>query len=161
MKNKIRLILLCSALITALGPSASFGGEPPTSIGQMIYVPVYSHIYGGDREDPFYLTATVSIRNIDTEFSLTISKVDYYSTDGKYLKGFLKEPLILQPLSSVRYVIKESDKSGGAGAKFIITWESKTPVLPVLVEAVMIGTSSMQGISFTSRGVVLKENGPH
>ena len=35
------------------------------SKGQAIYVPAYSHIYCGDRERPFLLAVTVSIRNTD------------------------------------------------------------------------------------------------
>jgi len=35
------------------------------SHGQTIYVPVYSHIYSGNKERPFFLTVTLSIRNID------------------------------------------------------------------------------------------------
>jgi hypothetical protein len=32
---------------------------------QTVYIPIYSHVYIGDQERPFYLTATLSIRNID------------------------------------------------------------------------------------------------
>jgi hypothetical protein len=40
--------------------------------GQTVYVPVYSHIYSGDREQPFYLAATLSIRNTDTKHAITL-----------------------------------------------------------------------------------------
>ncbi|MEJ2475807.1 MAG: DUF3124 domain-containing protein, partial [Desulfobacterales bacterium] len=33
--------------------------------GQKVYVPIYSHIYSGDKENPFLLTAILSVRNID------------------------------------------------------------------------------------------------
>ena len=50
------------------------------SNGQTIYVPAYSHIYSGNRETPFLLTATVSIRNTDPKHQITITLVDYYET---------------------------------------------------------------------------------
>ena len=40
--------------------------------GQTVYVPVYSHIYHGDKETPYYLAATVSIRNMDQSHSITV-----------------------------------------------------------------------------------------
>ena len=42
------------------------------STGQSIYVPIYSHIYSGDREHPFLLAAILSIRNIDPQHSITV-----------------------------------------------------------------------------------------
>ena len=43
------------------------------STGQSIYVPAYSHIYTGNREQAFLLTVTISIRNIDPEHSIKIT----------------------------------------------------------------------------------------
>jgi len=40
------------------------------SDGQTIYVPAYSHIYSGNREQPFLLTVTLSIRNIDPKHQM-------------------------------------------------------------------------------------------
>jgi hypothetical protein len=55
-------------------------------------------------------------------------------------------------------LIKESDKSGGSGAKFIIRWCSEQNVNEPLIEAVMINTKMHLGISFTSRGKVIEEH---
>ncbi|MBU1163917.1 MAG: DUF3124 domain-containing protein [Proteobacteria bacterium] len=52
------------------------------SKGQTIYVPIYSHIYTGDKEMSFLLTATPSIRNTDTTHKITIFAVDYYDSNG-------------------------------------------------------------------------------
>ena len=125
------------------------------SQGQMIYVPAYSHIYSGNRERPFLLTVTASIRNIDPENSIKVTVVDYYETQGELLKHFLEAAVILKPLESIRYVIPEKDKAGGSGANFIVEWEADTMVNPPIVETVMIGAQSQQGISFTSRGRVI------
>jgi len=122
------------------------------SDGQIVYVPAYSHIYSGNRETPFLLTVTLSIRNIDPNHQIKITIVDYYETQGKRLKKYIDRPAILNPLESLRYVIPEKDKAGGSGANFIVEWKSDKFVNPPIVESIMIGTQSQQGISFTSRG---------
>lgn len=122
------------------------------SKGQTIYVPAYSHIYSGDREKPFLLTVTISIRNTDMEQSIKITTVDYYQTQGNLLTKFMETPVTLKPLESIRYIIPEKDNAGGSGANFIVRWKSdKLANLPI-VESIMIGTQSQQGVSFTSRG---------
>jgi len=125
------------------------------SNGQVIYVPAYSHIYIGNKEKPYLLTVTLSIRNIDLERSILITTADYYATQGKLLKKNVSTPVRLNPLESLRYVIPEDDKTGGSGANFIVEWQSDQFANPPIVETIMIGTRSQQGISFTSRGRVL------
>ena len=125
------------------------------SKGQKIYVPAYSHIYSGNRERPFLLTVTASIRNIDPKNTIKVTVVDYYETQGKLLQRFLDTAVTLKPLESIRYVIPEKDKAGGSGANFIVEWEADKMVNPPIVETVMIGAQSQQGISFTSRGRVI------
>jgi hypothetical protein len=122
------------------------------SKGQRVYVPAYSHIYSGNRERPFLLTVTLSIRNIDPTNIIQITLVDYYETQGKLLKKYIDKPITLNPLGSIRYVIPERDKSGGSGANFIVEWHSEKPVNQPIIESIMIGTQSSQGVSFTSRG---------
>ena len=122
------------------------------SKGQRMYVPAYSHIYSGNKERPFLLTVTLSIRNIDPTHLIKITLVDYYETQGKLLKKYVDKPVTLNPLESLRYVIPEKDKSGGSGANFILEWHSDKPVNQPIIEAIMIGTQSSQGVSFTSRG---------
>jgi hypothetical protein len=128
--------------------------------GQTVYVPVYSHIYSGDREQPVYLAATLSIRNTDRKHAITITAVDYYDSEGKFLKHYIEKPLALGAMATRRYVVSESDKSGGSGAKFIVAWQSDQPVVEPLIESVMISTKTQQGISFTSRGQVLETISP-
>ena len=141
-------------------PALAHAGESGgVTEGQSIYVPAYSHIYSGNEERPFLLTVTLSIRNIDPNHGIEISRVDYYETQGHHLKKFVESPVTLSPLESLRYVIPEKDKSGGSGANFIVEWNSKRPVNAPIVESIMIGTQTQQGISFTSRGKVILETG--
>ena len=145
--------LAISALATAVA-------ENRLSQGQTLYVPVYSHIYSGDRERPVYLAVTVSIRNTDPARAIQLTTVDYYNSEGRLLQRYLEKPLDLAPLATVRYVVKESDKSGGSGANFLVRWQSREPVNPPLTESVMISTASQLGISFTSRGVPILATQP-
>lgn len=126
------------------------------SKGQTVYVPIYSHIYSGNKERPFYLAATLSIRNTDFRHPITVTAVDYYDSKGKLLIHYLKDPISLGVMASTRYVVKESEKAGGSGANFIVKWESDALVSPPVIESVMIGTQTQQGISFTSRGQVIE-----
>jgi hypothetical protein len=148
-----QLILLSAGVFLLTRPAAA---DTQLFRGQTVYVPVYSHIYSGDREQPFYLAATLSIRNTDTTHTITLTAVDYYDSDGRFLKHYLNKPLSLNAMATKRYVVPESDKSGGSGAKFIIKWQSERPVAEPLIESVMISTKTQQGISFTSRGRVLE-----
>lgn len=120
--------------------------------GQTVYVPAYSHIYSGDREKPFALTITLSIRNVDLKHRIEITQVDYYESQGKLLKNYLQKSVILKPLESIRYIVPQRDRSGGSGANFLVRWESDEPVNPPIIETIMIGTQNQQGVSFTSRG---------
>jgi len=148
-------VLVFLSLSNFLPPSLYADEKIGLSDGQIIYVPAYSHIYIGNREQPFLLTVTLSIRNIDLKHRITITAVDYYETQGKLLKKYLDKPVLLKPLESLRYIVPERDKSGGSGANFIVEWKSEKYINPPIVETIMIGTQNQQGISFTSRGQVI------
>jgi hypothetical protein len=141
-------------------PWNAMGAEPALSTGQTLYLPVYSHIYSGDRERPVYLAVTVSIRNTDPVRSIQVINVDYYNSEGRRLQRYLEKPVTLPPLATARYVVKESDKAGGSGANFLVRWQSGEPANPPLIESIMISTASQLGISFTSRGVPIVESTP-
>ncbi len=163
MKQKNRppklIHLLLLILLTAiLNPLFSFAGVIQLSAGQTVYVPIYSHIYSGVKARPFDLAATLSIRNTNLQSSIIIVSVKYYDSTGKMIKDYLDDPIELNALASTRYIIKEDNKAGGSGANFIVIWQSEKSVNPPIIESVMIGTHSGQGISFVSRGQVLKDD---
>lgn len=120
-----------------------------------IYVPVYSHIYHGNREAPIDLAVTISIRNISPRHSVTITAADYHDGKGKRLSSYLDAPKTLAPLSAFRFVVQQSDRAGGSGACVLVRWKGEKTTPPPLVEAVMIGTQNQLGISFLSRGIPL------
>ncbi|MFZ0613808.1 MAG: DUF3124 domain-containing protein [Desulfobacterales bacterium] len=152
----LRAWLLAVAGAAIMIPAAS---ADELSQGQKVYVPIYSHVYGGDRENPFQLAAILSVRNTDPTTSITLTAVDYFDSDGKLLRRYLEKPTEIGALASVRYVVRESDESGGSGAKFIVEWRAAVRVNPPILEGVMIGTRMQQGISFVSRGQVIHETG--
>ena len=127
------------------------------SKGQLVYVPIYSHVYYGDRERTILLTGILSVRNTDPGQAITLLQVDYYDSEGKLLRKYLTQPVTLGPLGSTRFIIKTSDTAGGSGANFLVRWKAENPVNEPILEGVMIGASGQQGISFTSRGVAIKE----
>lgn len=149
-------VWVLAATVFFWGYQSAFSADTPLR-GESVYVPLYSNIYYGDREKPFELTATLSIRNTDTKKEITLISVDYFDSNGNFLKKYVEEPVKLKKLASTRYIIKSNDKSGGSGAKFIVRWESNESVNPPLIEAIMISTRSGQGISFVSRGLPIKE----
>ena len=163
MLNKRRLsIIVCFCLLIVvawvLTPVDLFAEDVKQSRGQTVYVPIYSHIYSGVKGRPFDLAATLSIRNTNLKHPISVLAVKYYDSDGELVKDYLKEPTQLNALVSIRYIITEGDKTGGSGANFIVIWKSEQNVNPPIIEAVMIGTHSGQGISFLSRGQVIRED---
>jgi hypothetical protein len=163
MKNKPNqpnfiYFFLLIFLVGILAPVNISAEDIKLSSGQTVYVSIYSHIYSGVKGRPFDLAAILSIRNTNPNISITLRSVKYYDSDGKLLKEYLSIPLQLNALVSTRYIIPEGDKTGGSGANFMVVWKSDREVNPPIIEAVMIGTHSGQGISFVSRGQVIKED---
>ncbi len=149
--------VLILAIMGIFPGQGSANSNQRLSMGQSVYVPVYSHIYHGDQEKKFNLTVTLSIRNTNFKKGIMIHSIDYFDSKGELLKNYLKAPIFLKKFSTISYVIKAKDKTGGSGAKFIIRWKSKEVSSVPLIEAIMISTQSGQGISFVSRGQAIKE----
>ena len=155
MKIALHAVFICVLIFYA--SSTPLASESTSlSQGQDVYIPAYSHIYHGNKETPLLLSVTLSIRNIDTNNSITITEVDYFETEGALVKQYISKPLHLGPLGSERFIVPQKDNTGGSGANFIVNWQADTPTNPPIIETVMIGTQSQLGISFTSRGQPLQ-----
>ena len=129
------------------------------SEGQTVYVPVYSHIYIGVKGLTYDLAISLSIRNIDPVASITVVSVDYHDAKGKLVREHLKNPIHVAPLASADFFVSETDSTGGLGASFIVKWKSAVKVNVPIIEGIMAGTKSGQGISFSSRGKAIKDRG--
>jgi hypothetical protein len=117
------------------------------------YLPLYSHIYNQENNKPFYLTSTISIRNVSSDQRLYLLQADYYNTEGLIVRKYLDHPIYVNPLETIEIVIAESDTQGGSGAKFIFDWAVEHKENLPLIEAVMISTYGQQGLSFSTRAV--------
>ena len=155
--HKFCSILIAFILLAGLVTTARAGSEITLSAGQTVYVPIYSHIYSGLKGRSFGLAATLSIRNTDPKHPIMLMSVKYFDSDGKLVKEYLDKPAELKAMASTRYILPESDTGGGSGANFLVKWSAPIKVNPPLIEGVMIGTRSGQGISFVSRGQVIED----
>lgn len=151
--NRLRIALAALLLFLLSVPHAALAEPPALSTGQTLYVPGHSHIYHGPKNEAYLLTTTLGIHNTNFHKPITIEQVKYYDSKGMMIAKLLPQPKALTALETMEFIIPERDDSGGSGANFIVVWSSPEPVNPPLVEAVMIGSASGLGISFTSRGV--------
>jgi hypothetical protein len=147
----LRKPMMVLAFLLLLMLNSSFAGTE-RSTGRTVYVPVYSHVYTGNRALPVNLATTLSIRNTDPANPVTITGADYYGSSGKLLRRMLAKPVSLGPMASTSIFIQEKDTSGGFGASFLVRWHSARPVSSPIIECLMIGAYSGLGISFVSPG---------
>ncbi len=120
-------------------------------------MPVYSHIYVV-KGHTFDLAICLSIRNTDPTHSITILSANYNDSNGDLVRNYLESPIQLNPLASTDFFVSEMDTAGGLGASFLVKWKSTIKVNEPIIEGVMAGTKSGQGISFVSRGKAVKDS---
>lgn len=121
---------------------------------EQYYVPVYSSIYGATGRHEYYLTATLSIRNIGYTDSLFISKIYYYGSNGSLLKKYLDSTVLLKPMASMEIVVPTSEKEGGAGANFVVECMGNNILNEPLIQTVM--TTSDLRVGFAANAVKIK-----
>jgi len=149
-------VLLSVLLALPIGAAAAEG--PGRSRGQRVYVPAYTHVLIGDRSTPFNLAATLSVRNTDPANAVTVTAIDYYDGSGRLAKRHLERPHVLRPLAATEVFVPESDTSGGFGASFLVTWTAGAAATPPVIECLLIGARSGQGISILSPGRVIEQS---
>lgn len=137
MKNVLMIFVLLLSLSVRSANSAE-----ELSQGQTLYLPIYSHIWHGNKiVDGKYpvksqVSALISIRNTSLKTSIRITTARYYSTDGKLLKEFLVKPLEIGAMGTLELFVERKESEGGSGANFIIQWDAATTTNPPVVEAV-------------------------
>lgn len=125
--------------------------------GQRLFLPVYSEVTYGDRRAALNLAVTLMVRNLDGNQTVTLKKLDYVGVSGSVVRTFLSAEHGLKPMAAETFVIRESDRTGGASAGFLVEWESAEPVLPPLVQGVMVNGAYNQGMAFVTEARVLAE----
>lgn len=116
------------------------------------YLSVYSQVYSYTEHTSLDLTATVSIRNTNSDAKSYLIRADYYDTHGKKLHSYVDAPIAVDELETLEIVIAEFDQKGGTGANFIFEWAVEPSTSKPIFEAIMISTYGQQGLSFISHG---------
>jgi len=133
---------LLALLILALSGTAPAMAADELSLGQTLYLPVYSEIWHGDRvidgkhPQKSLVSALISIRNTSLKTPIRIFSARYYSTEGKLLKEYLPKPAAIGAMGTSELFVERKESEGGSGANFIIQWDSAAPTNPPIVEAV-------------------------
>jgi hypothetical protein len=148
------LVLL---VFTAMASTACADGIVLKALSETIYVPSYSEVFIGPGSS-HQIATTIVVHNVDPEQSVNLQMVTYHDHQGTEIQSLLDEAIEIPPFGSWKHLIDIRDKTGGGGANFLVTWTSKVAVNSPIAEALMIGGSGTQGISFTSRGQVVSRD---
>lgn len=132
--------------------------EPGLSPGQTLYLPIYSHVWHGNRViDGRYpmknrMSVLVSIRNTSLRKPIRLLSARYYDTDGKLLREYVEAPRTIGPLGTLELFVEQRESEGGSGANFVIQWDASLPTNPPLVEAVHVDIQGSRTLSFITTG---------
>jgi hypothetical protein len=138
-----------SAAATNMQPQAA-------RVGEAIYIPVYSHIFQGDKGSKQPLSSTLVVHNVNPAKSIRVTSVRYYDHSGAQLKDYVDDPLALGPFASASFVVDIGEDRGGVGANFIVEWQADEKVVSPIAEAIMSGGMGTQGLSFVTQGRVIE-----
>lgn len=133
---------------------------PPAGRRGVTYVPVYSTVYLGNREVQAGLAVTLSLRNTSPEHALVVHRLDYYDTAGQRAKRLVEAPHAVPAMATAKFFIDRRDPIGGPGANYLVEWSVPEGGTAPVIEAIMVGRFGSAGISFGSRGVILRGAGP-
>lgn len=154
MKSHQRFRSLLLALLFVVTTPAD-SDEPVLSKGQVLYLPIYSHVWHGDLKErgqplksPF--SALVSIRNTDLKNSIRVLSARYFDTGGKLLHEYLAAPKTISPMGTYELYVERKEAAGGSGANFVISWEAAKPTNLPVVEAVHADIQGSHTLSFVT-----------
>ena len=156
--------LIVMSMLLAASCSIALGQTPPgRSLGQNLYLPIYSHIWHGEVDKNNQPTKTlvsvsVSIRNTDAAKPIRILSAQYYDTDGKKLREYVTTPRTIAPMGTYELFVPRSDDSGGSGANFVISWKADKPASPPIVEGFHANLPVGRAIAFTTSATALPED---
>ena len=148
----LALLALSSSLVLGQSSDQVLHGQ---SLGQLLYLPIYSHIWHGEADSKgqpmkTLVSISVSIRNTDPAKPIRISSAQYYDTDGRTLREYVTSPRTIGPMGTYEIFVPRSDDTGGSGANFLISWKSDAPVSPPIVEGIHANLPVGRSIAFTT-----------
>ena len=146
----LRRWLVTILYVMAIGAAQA---QPAVSSGQTLYLPVYSHVWHGDVDSKgvpqqTLVSALISIRNTDLARHIRVTSAVYYDTQGKKLREYLPQPVVVAPMGTHEIYVPRSDSAGGSGANFVIVWQSPEPANPPVVEALHLNMPAGRSIAF-------------
>lgn len=150
--NSMKWALLSLALFSGL----AFGqGTASRTNGQVLYLPIYSHVWHGEVErsgQPMktLVSISVSIRNTDPTKPIRITSAQYFDTNGKRLREYIPTPRTVAPMATYELFVPRSDDTGGSGANFVIVWKSDASVNAPIVEGFHANLPTGRSIAFTT-----------
>jgi hypothetical protein len=147
----MRTIVLLLLLLASAASHAQ--SAPALSSGQLLYLPIYSHVWHGevDRQGQptkSLVSVLVSVRNTDASTAIRLESARYYDTDGKMIREYVASPKTIGPMGTYELFVPRSDDTGGSGANFIIAWKAGGMANPPVVEAVHINLPAGRSIAF-------------
>ncbi len=125
--------------------------------GQILYLPVYSHIWHGDRvfrdNSPLKtpVSVLVSIRNTNQKTPVRLISARYFNGEGRLLKQYVERPLTIKPLGTYELFVERHESEGGSGANFLLQWESVVPANAPVVEALHAEVKGHSTFTFITR----------
>jgi hypothetical protein len=170
MKKTIYLILACAA-ITACSSYEGKEEMPPEEkwserlasisnhdslIQGSSYLSVYSHIYSGSEHRTHNLTAMISMRNTSKYERVFMKKAEYFNTEGRMVKSYIKNPIYIDPMETIEIMIFEEDEHGGTGGNFVFDWATPDSDNKPFIEGVMMSTNRNKAMAFTTQAVEIK-----
>ena len=152
-------LIFCLSLLLPLPIQAQ--EAQPASKGQLVYLPVYSHIYHGslDRKGnpgKVMLSALVSVRNTDPKRPIRVTSARYFNTEGKLLREFVAAPRTVPAFGTLELFVEQHDESGGSGANFAISWDAEAAVNPPVIEAVHAAIEGARSLLFATTGTPIR-----
>ena len=77
---------------------------------------------------------------------------------GNLSKKYVDQLIRLEPLQTIEFLVERHDVTGGSGANFIVEWHAATKDTHApLIEAVMVGRSGTNAISFVRKSEPLPQ----
>lgn len=150
----MRKALQVVVLVCSVFSGAVIADDVGLAKGQTLYLPVYSHIWHGDRvvEGKYplknQLSALISIRNTSFKTPIKVTSARYYSTEGKLLKEYVTEARQIAPMATMELFIEKKETAGGSGANFVIQWEAAQATNIPVVEALHADIKGHQTLTF-------------
>ena len=74
------------------------------------------------------------------------------------MKNYIDKILVLRPMESMEYIVKASEKKGGSGANFVVSYQTKSKLKnPPFIESIMMGNLDGYRFAFTSKAIPIEK----